>query len=163
MAATASAAKPVTTASAPAKSPPATSNAEPANYLDRAEAGFAPSKVVPPAAEPPEQSAAPIEPIASSAPAPSNSTQALIWKPGVIEQLPEAAPLQKDYTVVDFSSLPQLSGRHVRLITLGGKRIEGFVAAADNRGLQLRIDRGGGNALIAINRDSISQVQLLHW
>lgn len=163
VAATASAAKPVTTAPAPVKSPSATSNAEPANYLDRAEAGFAPAKVAPPAAAPPERSAAPIEPIASSAPAPSNSTQALIWKPGVIEQLPEAAPLQKDYTVVDFSSLPQLSGRHVRLITLGGKRIEGFVAAADNSRLQLRIDRGGGNALIAINRDSISQVQLLNW
>ena len=160
---TASAATSVATTAASVKSPPATSNAESANYLDRAEAGFTPSKVAPPATEPPEKPAAPIKPLASSAPAPSNSTQALIWKPGVIEQLPAAAPLQKDYTVVDFSSLPQLSGRHVRLITLGGKRIEGFVAAADNRGLQLRIDRGGGNALIAINRDSISQVQLLHW
>ena len=162
-AATVSTAKPATTASALEKSPVPAAKAETANYLDRAEAGFAPSKVAPPAAEPPEKPAAPIEPIVSSAPAPTNSTQALIWKPGVIEQLPEAAPLQKDYTVVDFSSLAQLSGRHVRLITLGGKRIEGFVASADNRGLQLRIDRGGGNALIAINRDSISQVQLLHW
>ena len=29
--------------------------------------------------------------------------------------------------------------------------------------LQLRIERGGGNALVAINRDSITQIQLLHW
>ena len=55
------------------------------------------------------------------------------------------------------------AGRHVLLITVGGKRIEGFLASADDHHLQLRIERGGGSALIAIDRSGISQVQLLHW
>ncbi|MBS0571426.1 MAG: hypothetical protein JSS28_12505 [Proteobacteria bacterium] len=135
----------------------------PGDFLDRAEATLVPPSLIAPPVAPPENLAAPIEPVIASAPAPVNSTQALIWKPGVIEQLPDAAPAKKDYSVVDFASLPQLSGRHVRLITLGGKQIEGFVASADGQRLQLRIERGGGSALIAIDRTTITQVQLLHW
>jgi hypothetical protein len=136
-------------------------NPKPEDYLDRVEARLLPPKMPAPA-EPPPKPAAPANSMASAA-APVTSTQALIWKPGVIEELPESTPLRKDYTVVDFSSLPQLSGRHVRLITVGGKQIEGFLASADEHRLQLRIERGGGNALIAISRANISQVQLLHW
>ena len=149
----------------PEKSTAPISNPKPEDYLDRAEAELLPPKNVTPAtATPPHPtSTAPIDARAASVPAPANSTQALVWKPGVIEPLPDAAPLKKDYSVVDFSSLPQLSGRHVRLITVGGKQIEGFVASADDHRLQLRIERGGGSALIAINRDDVSQVQLLHW
>lgn len=148
----------------PEKATAPLSNPKPEDYLDRAEAKlFPPKKSVAPAVEAPKNPAPPADALGTSAPAPANSTQALIWKPGVIEELPQAAPLRKDYAVVDFSSLPQLTGRHVRLITLGGKQIEGFVASADAHGLQLRIERGGGSALIAINRDSVAQVQLLHW
>jgi hypothetical protein len=137
-------------------------NPKPEDFLDRAEAKLLPPKTVAPAVPSPPKSVTPIDATASTG-APTTSTQALIWKPGIVEELPEAAPLQKDYSVVEFSSLPQLAGRHIRLITIGGKQIEGFVASADDRRLQLRIERGGGHALIAISRDGISQVQLLHW
>jgi hypothetical protein len=137
-------------------------NPKPEDFLDRAEAKLLPPKAVAPAVPSSPKSAPPIDATASTS-APTTSTQALIWKPGIVEELPEAAPLQKDYSVVEFSSLPQLAGRHIRLITIGGKQIEGFVASADDRRLQLRIERGGGHALIAISRDGISQVQLLHW
>lgn len=137
-------------------------NPKPEDFLDRAEAKLLPPKAVAPAVPSPPKSAPPIAATASTG-APTTSTQALIWKPGIVEELPEAAPPQKDYSVVEFSSLPQLAGRHIRLITVGGKQIEGFVASADDRHLQLRIERGGGHALIAVSRDGISQVQLLHW
>lgn len=145
----------------PEKSSAPIANPKPEDYLDRAEAKLLPPKIVAPAAPSPKPPA-PNDALASAS-APVTSTQALIWKPGIVEELPESAPLRKDYTVVDFSSLAQLSGRHIRLITVGGKQIEGFVASVDDHGLQLRIERGGGNALIAISRAGISQVQLLHW
>jgi hypothetical protein len=145
----------------PERSAAPIANPKPEDYLDRAEAKLPPPKSAAPA-QPAPKSTPPIDATASAA-APTTSTQALIWKPGVVEELPESVPLRKDYTVVDFSSLPQLSGRHVRLITIGGKRIEGFLASADDHHLQLRIERGGGSALIAIDRSGISQVQLLHW
>lgn len=137
-------------------------NPKPEDYLDRAEAQLLPPKIAP-VAEPSPKPAPSGNAAGASMPTPSTSTQALIWKPGIVEELPETAPLKKDYSVVDFSSLPQLSGRHVRLITLGGKQIEGFVASADDHRLQLRIERDGGNALIAVSRDGISQIQLLNW
>ncbi len=146
----------------PEKSTAPIANPKPEDFLDRAEAKLLPPKTVAPAASSPPKPVPTIDATASSA-APTTSTQALIWKPGIVEELPEATSLQKDYSVVEFSSLPQLAGRHIRLITIGGKQIEGFVASADERRLQLRIERGGGHALIAINRDGISQIQLLHW
>jgi hypothetical protein len=145
----------------PEKSTAQIANPKPEDYLDRAEAKLLPPKIVAPA-EPLPKPAATTD-AKTSAPAPVTSTQALIWKPGIVEELPESTPLRKDYTVVDFSSLAQLSGRHIRLITVGGKQIEGFVASVDEHRLQLRIERGDGNALIAISREGISQVQLLHW
>lgn len=145
----------------PEKSAAPIANPKPEDYLDRVEDKLLPPKIVAPVETLPKPPA-PIDAMASAS-APMTSTQALIWKPGVIEELPETAPLRKDYTIVVFSGLAQLSGRHVRLITVGGKQIEGFLASADDHRLQLRIERGGGTAVIAINRDDISQVQLLHW
>ena len=153
---------PAATNPVPEKPAAPIANPKPEDFLDRAEAKLLPPKPVAPVVPSSPKSAPPIDATASTG-APTTSTQALIWKPGIVEELPEAAPLQKDYSVVEFSSLPQLAGRHIRLITIGGKQIEGFVASADDRRLQLRIERGGGHALIAISRDGISQVQLLHW
>ncbi|HST27944.1 MAG TPA: hypothetical protein VLK26_06200 [Rudaea sp.] len=155
-------ATPPATNPVPEKSSAPIANPKPEDFLDRAEAKLFPPKPVAPVVPSPPKPVPPVESTASTD-APTTSTQALIWKPGIVEELPEATPLQKDYSVVEFSSLPQLAGRHIRLITVGGKQIEGFVASADDRRLQLRIERGGGHALIAISRDGISQIQLLHW
>ena len=98
----------------------------------------------------------------ASAPPPlPGSTLALVWKPGVIEDLPETAPMKKDYEVVDFGRLEQLSGHRVRLLTEGGKRIEGQVVSANAHEVVLRVERGGGNAQFTLARDRIEQVQLI--
>ncbi|MGH8041851.1 MAG: hypothetical protein ACREPN_07395 [Rudaea sp.] len=145
-------------------SPPPTRIAEAPNYLDRAEARL-PQPPTPeaPSISAPEIRAAPLAPLASSASGPTSAELALIWKPGLIEPLPETAPPKRNYNVVDFSSLPELTGRHVRLITLGGKDIEGFVLSADANGVQVRVTRAGGDAVFALARNRVTQVQLLHW
>ena len=147
----------------PAKPAPAEISAVDLNYLDRAEAKLAPPPKPIPALMP-EAHTAPLAPVgASSGAPPPNSTLALIWKPGVVEPLPEAALVKQDFDVVDFAQLAQLSGRHVRVLTVGGKTIEGYVVSTDDKGLQLRVKGGGGDAQFALAKDRIDQVQLLHW
>ncbi len=169
-------ATPVTTADKPAPIPAATQTPNPRpqeplplphlvetpNYLDRAEARL-PQPQNPQAASEPEIHVAPLAPLAASASGPTSAELALIWKPGLIEPLPETAPQRKDYSVVDFSRLPELTGRHVRLITLGSKNIEGFVVSADANGVQVRVIRAGGDAVFALARNRVTQVQLLRW
>jgi hypothetical protein len=134
------------------------------NYLDRAEAEFARKLAPAPVAPAAETHAAPLAPAGvSAASPPPNSTLALIWKPGVVEQLPEAAPVKRDYDVIAFAQLAELPGRHVRVVTLGGKTIEGYVVSADGSVVLLRVNRGGGDAQFALSKDRIGQVQLLHW
>jgi hypothetical protein len=96
---------------------------------------------------------------ASSAPPAANSTLALVWKP-TIERLPEAAPEQHDYSVIDYASLKGLQGRRVRLITEGGKKVEGELLAADDSGVELRVNRPGGDAQFVVPRSRIRQIQL---
>ncbi len=98
--------------------------------------------------------------LASSPPPPPDSTLALVWKP-TIERLPAAAPEQHDYSVIDYTGLKNVLGQRVRLITEGGKRVEGEVLAADDSGVQLRVDRAGGDAQFTVPRARIRQVQLL--
>lgn len=135
------------------------------NYLDRAEARLAPlPKPAPPPTPASQSHAAPLAAAgASTAEPPPNSTLALIWKPGVIEPLPEETPSRQDYDIVEFARLAELSGRHVRLVTQGGKSIEGFVVSADATSVLLRVKRGGGDAQFSLAKARIDQVQLLHW
>ena len=129
------------------------------HYLDRAEA-----KLMPPALQPlpsPSPVLAPMPEFASSAAPPPDSTLALVWKP-TIERLPEAAPEQHDYSVIDYASLKNAQGRRVRLITDGGKQVEGAVLGVDDSGVYLRINREGGDAQFVVPKARIRQVQLLH-
>ena len=129
------------------------------HYLDRAEA-----KLMPPALQPlpsPPPVLAPMPEFASSAAPPPDSTLALVWKP-TIERLPEAAPQQHDYSVIDYASLKNAQGRRVRLITDGGKKVEGDVLGVDDSGVHLRINRAGGAAQFVVPQVRIRQVQLLH-
>jgi hypothetical protein len=132
------------------------------DYLDRAVAKVPPPpiKAMP---EPPSLTDSTTTTVASAPPPAPGSTLALVWKPGVIEELPEAAPVKKDYVIVEFARLPQLTNRHVRVLTQAGKRIEGFVVSADTHEVVLRVERGSGNAQFTLARERIEQVQLLHY
>ncbi len=124
--------------------------------LDRAEARLAPLAIAPTVAKP--QSAPVVFP--SSPPPPPNSTLALVWKP-VIDELPETIAPAPDYTIIDFSRLARETGRRVRLVTNGNNKIEGYVIDVDVTSVQLRVDRGDGDAQFSIPRSRIEQIQLI--
>jgi len=123
--------------------------------VDRAEAKLAPlPKPVP-------QTAAQV--LQSSEPAPPpGSTLALVWKP-TIERLPAAAPERRDYDVIEFAGLGARSGRFVRLITVGGKKVEGYIVSANDSEVELRTSEGGGNnARFVVPKGRIQEIQLIH-
>jgi hypothetical protein len=153
---------PVTTASVPAPNVaplPTTPRVATSNLgmqsLDRAEA------LLPP--PPPKPSKVPGSPdFQPSTPRPEGdtSTLALVWKP-TIERLAAAAPEQHNYDVIDYARLKDALGRHVRLITDGGKKLEGDVVSADDTGVALRMTgRVGGDLQYVIPKARIQQIQL---
>jgi len=98
----------------------------------------------------------------STPPPPPGSTLALVWKP-TIERLPATAPEHRDYDVIDFAALKNQHGRFVRLITEGGKKVEGYVVTADESDVQLGIRSGGGNAAqLTVPKARIQEIQLVH-
>ncbi len=123
--------------------------------LDRAEA------LLPP--PPPKPSKVPGSPdFEPSAPRPegSTSTLALVWKP-TIERLAAAPPAQHNYDVIDYARLKDAVGRHVRLITDGGKKLEGDVVSVDESGVALHMTgRVGGDLQYVIPKVRIQQIQL---
>jgi hypothetical protein len=123
--------------------------------LDRAEA------LLPP--PPPKPSKVPGTPdFQPSVPRPEGdtSTLALVWKP-TIERLAAAPPEQHNYDVIDYARLKDALGRHVRLITDGGKKLEGDVVSADDTGVALRMTgRVGGDLQYVIPKARIQQIQL---
>ncbi len=130
--------------------------------LDRVEAKLA-TKPAPPLVTPVAEPALPAETeteLASSPPPPANSTLALVWKP-TVERLPPPPPAKLDYEVIDYTNLQNAQGRHVRLITEGNKRIEGYVIGADAGAVRLRVGRSDGDAQFEVPRKRILQVQLL--
>ena len=92
---------------------------------------------------------------------PPNSTLALVWKP-TIERLPPPTPPKTDFDVIDYGALQTLSGRRVRLITDGDKRIEGYVMEADAGSVRLRVGRSDGDAQFDVPKKRIREIQLLH-
>lgn len=131
--------------------------------LDRAEAQL-------PA--PPKPAASPAKPGAvlgltefplSEPPPTAGSTLALVWK-STIERLRADPPEQQTYDVIDYARLKDEQGRRVRLVTDGGKKIEGYVLGVDDAGVALRINRGdvGGDVQFVIPKARIRQIQLLH-
>jgi hypothetical protein len=121
--------------------------------LDRAEARLPP---------PPKPLSSRTTPdfLPSTPPPPPGSTLALVWKP-TIERLAPTSEY-RDYDVIEFARLKDEQGRRVRLITEGGKKVEGYVIAADEAGVELRINGGGGGAQFMVPKTRIQEVQLLH-
>ncbi len=97
----------------------------------------------------------------SSPAPPPGSTLALVWKP-TIERLATPAPEYRDYDIIEYARLRDEQGRRVRLITEGGKKVEGYVVAADDLGVEIRVNGGGGGAQFVVPKTRIHEVQLMH-
>ncbi|HSE13431.1 MAG TPA: hypothetical protein VLB69_12445 [Rudaea sp.] len=92
---------------------------------------------------------------------PEGSTLALVWKP-TIDRLPDAPPPARDYDVIDAGAANNFTGRFVRVLTAGGKKVEGHIIRADATTLALRITQPGGSAELHVQRSVIVEIQLPH-
>ncbi len=88
-----------------------------------------------------------VEAIPASAPAPlPGSTAALVWRAPTIERLPEKSPATSAWMSVSAGSLGVWRGAYVRVLTAGGKVIEGRVRGVEGGDLVLVVSRDGGSA-----------------
>jgi len=136
--------------------------------LDRAEAQLAPppkpTALVQPSSPPkPAELPKTAQFLPSEPPPAAGSTSALVWKP-TLERLEAPPPEQHNYDVIDYTRLKDVLGRRVRLVTEGGKKVEGYVLAVDDAGVTLRINGSdvGGDVRFVIPKTRIHQIQLLH-
>jgi hypothetical protein len=83
---------------------------------------------------------------ASAPPPPPGSTASLVWRAPTIERLPEKTPATSAWTNVSTGSLGSWRGSYVRLLTAGGKVVEGRVRGFDGGDLVLVVNRDGGSA-----------------
>ena len=83
---------------------------------------------------------------ASAPPPPPGSTAALVWRAPTIERLPEKTPATSAWTSVSADSLGAWRGSYVRVLTAGGKVVEGRVRGFDGGDLVLVVTRAGGSA-----------------
>lgn len=147
----------VATAVGPAASDPAPAvtalapvgaeRAEPIRVVEPAGSPSAESEPIAsaPPPDPPAQAGVQETRLGASGPAPpKDSTLALVWREGVIERLPQRSAPPRDYDVVAATALGQYRDRRVRLLTAGGKLVEGRVKRIDGPEvvLSVRIDRG---------------------
>jgi hypothetical protein len=158
----------------PAAAAAVTVPVNPVAVLPSADAvGSASTSVVDPAQtsnEPPAETSPPAEAavrsedgrrvIASAPPPPQNSTLALVWKPGVIERLPEQSPKQKDYVVVASDRLGQMAGSRVAIVTTNGKQVEGEVKEVVDGHLVIEIQVGRGLAELNVPLNKIREVRV---
>ena len=90
----------------------------------------------------------------------AGSTLALVWKP-TVDRLPEVAVPERDYDVIDYAAVNTHGNRLVRVLTSGGKRVEGHIVSANEATLVLRVNRPGGSAELQVQRAVIVEIQLL--
>jgi hypothetical protein len=157
-----------TPTSTPVSKPPeAASPPKPAHSLDHSldqeEARLA--AVTPPLAAPPKRevkSTLPPSLSASEEMPPAGSLLASIWKPSVLETLPEETS-GRNYDIVEYARVGALVGRYVQVITEGGKKIGGLVLGADDTGVKLQVNREGGNITFVVNKTRVQEIRLPHY
>src|SRR6185312_14828869 len=87
---------------------------------------------------------------ASAPPPPADSTAALVWRAPTIERLAERAVAPPAYVAIATSSLGANVGARVRLLTAGGKRVEGRLKRLEGGDVVLLVVRDGGSAEMRI-------------
>lgn len=87
---------------------------------------------------------------ASAAPPPPDSTAALVWRAPTIERLAERSVTPPTYVAIAPSSLGANVGARVRLLTAGGKRVEGRLKRLEGGDVILLVLRDGGSAEMRI-------------
>jgi hypothetical protein len=94
---------------------------------------------------------------------PEGSTLALVWKP-TVDRLPDAPPPARDYDVIESGSANAYAGRFVRVLTAGGKKVEGRIIGIgpDGTTIALRVNKPGGTAELQVQRSVIVEIQLPH-
>lgn len=94
---------------------------------------------------------------------PEGSTLALVWKP-TVDRLPDAPPAVRDYDVIEFGAANTYAGRFVRVLTSGGKKVEGRLIGIGPEGttLGLRVNKPGGSAELQVQRSVIVEIRLPH-
>jgi hypothetical protein len=87
---------------------------------------------------------------ASAPPPPADSTAALVWRAPTIERLPERTAQLSAYVAIAPSSLGANIGARVRLLTAGGKHVEGRLKRLDGNDVVVIVLRDGGSAEMRI-------------
>ena len=102
-----------------------------------------------------------LEAVPASAPPPSpDSTAALVWRAPTIERLPEKTAAVSDYVSIPVSSLGAYRGTRVRLLTAGGKLVEGRVQRVDGADIVMLVLRDGGSAEMRIPQSGVRDVKV---
>lgn len=92
---------------------------------------------------------------ASAPPPPADSIAALVWRAPTIERLPERTNLPSSYVSVPTGTLGAHVGSRVRLLTAGGKLVEGRLQQMDGADVVVLILRDGGSAQMRIPQAGI--------
>ncbi|MGH8173312.1 MAG: hypothetical protein ACREPX_09195 [Rhodanobacteraceae bacterium] len=102
-----------------------------------------------------------VEAIPASAPPPAaDSTAALVWRAPTIERLPEKTVATSGYVSIPAASLGAYRGARVRLITAGGKIVDGRVQQVEGADVVVQIRRDGGVAQVRIPQSGIRTAQI---
>ena len=98
---------------------------------------------------------------ASAPPPPKDSTLALVWKPGVIERLQAREAPTRDYQVIATTEIGAHRGRRLRLLTAGGKLVDGEFRGVDAGQALMRVRVSSGNADIAVPLANVREIRLV--
>jgi hypothetical protein len=102
-----------------------------------------------------------VEAIPASAPAPAaDSIAALVWRPPTIERLPEKGASTSEYVSIPATSLGAYRGARVRLLTAGGKIVDGRVQQVEGADVVIQIRRDGGVAQVRIPQSGIRDARI---
>ena len=156
-------------ASMPLSSPAPSEKAalpKPAHSLDRSldqdEARL--GSIAPPLALPKREVKPTLTPLGpSEEKPPAGSLLASIWKPSVLETLPDVENPERNYDVVDYARLGSLLGRYVQVVTEGGKKIGGRVLGVDDAGVRLQVNREGGTVSFVVVKTRVQEIRLPHY
>jgi hypothetical protein len=92
---------------------------------------------------------------ASAPPPPADSIAALVWRAPTIERLPQKTSALSSYVSMPTGSLGAHVGSRVRLLTAGGKLVEGRLQQMDATDVVVLILRDGGSAQMRIPQAGI--------